>query len=154
MYCVNCGTELINGVCLKCQQDERLDFPSKETIVYLDDKTKREPTSAKIFSIISVVAGALGLLGYSYPYLSIAAIVFAFLYKSKMKKSNSLTKAGNILGIVGVVLNTIIIAVTAVVSAILTAIGAIYSFVLALAYCFGFVEEFYNFIMTQISYLA
>ena len=154
MYCMYCGTELTDGICPRCQENDCSGKHITKTVIYANGKKiDREPTSAKIFSIICIAMGALGMLGYGYPYLSIAAIVFAFLYKSKIRSSNGLTKAGNILGIVGLVVNTIIIVASAIISAVVAVVGAIVSFVCALAYCLGFVEELYGVIMSYVSYL-
>ena len=151
MYCTYCGKKLVNDVCPKCNK-AKTKAQHQNDIVYEDEKSKREPNSAKIFSIVCIATAILGLLGYGYPYCSIAAIVFGALYKSKMGQDSTLTKAGKILGIVGLIVTTIVLLVSTIVSFILALLGTIYSFVWALAVCFGYVEELYEIIASYVSY--
>ena len=106
MYCIHCGTELIDGLCPKCAE-EATGEQSKNTVACIKEKPKQEPISAMVFSIVSLVTSILGLIGYGYPLACIAAIVFSVLYESKMGKGNKLTKAGKILGIVGLIVKSI-----------------------------------------------
>lgn len=106
MYCIHCGTELIDGLCPKCAQEEATGEQPKE-VACIKEKPKQEPISAMVFSIVSLVTSILGLIGYDFPLACIAAIVFSVLYENKMGKDSKLTKAGRILGIIGIVINTI-----------------------------------------------
>lgn len=106
MYCIHCGTELIDGSCPKCAEEATGEQP-KNTVACIKEKPKQEPISATVFSIVSLVTSILGLIGYGYPLACIAAIVFSVLYENKMGKGNKLTKAGRILGIIGIVTNAI-----------------------------------------------
>ena len=105
MYCIHCGTELIDGSCPKCAQEKASEQPKE--VACIKEKPKQEPISATVFSIVSLVTSILGLIGYGYPLACIAAIVFSVLYENKMGKGNKLTKAGRILGIIGIVTNAI-----------------------------------------------
>lgn len=105
MYCINCGTELIDGSCPKCAQEKASEQPKE--VACIKEKPKQEPISAMVFSIVSLVTSILGLIGYGYPLACIAAIVFSVLYENKMGKDSKLTKAGKILGIVGLIVKSI-----------------------------------------------
>ena len=151
MYCIDCGTELVNGICPKCQENEKSNTRQNPTVIYISEKPKKEPTSAKIFSIICILTGALGLFGYGYPYLSIAAIVLAIMYKSKMKEHCLMTKAGNIMGIVGLSVQTVVLALSAVFSAIAAIVSTLVSLIFLVFRYMGVFEQIYNFFMTYIS---
>lgn len=106
MYCIHCGTELIDGTCPKCQEEKTSEQPKAELICEKKNP-KQEPMSAMIFGIVSFATSILGLIGYGYPLACIAAIVFSVLYEGKMGKCNKLAKAGKILGIVGLIVKSI-----------------------------------------------
>jgi len=71
--------------------------------------TKEVKKESNAYGITSLILGVLGLLLFLAPYFGIALSITAMALASKQKKitETGLSTAGNIVGIIGVVINSI-----------------------------------------------
>ena len=99
MYCYECGTELVDGICPNCTT-------KRAGVSY---GSVHDAKSAEVFSIIALVSGILSIAGYGLIY-GIISLIFANLYKNRMGEYNDMAKIGRTLGLVGIIINAVAVA--------------------------------------------
>lgn len=78
---------------------------------------KENQKESKAWAVASMITGILSILLFIMPYFGLPLSILAIIGASKQKKivENGMASAGNIMGIIGVVINSIMLIILLVV---------------------------------------
>ena len=70
---------------------------------------KKQEKIKQGYGITSLICGLLGLFAFFMPYFGLPLSIMAMVFKGKQQPVTGLANAGNILGIIGIVINSIML---------------------------------------------